>query len=41
MKKRKLEEEDPELPLEKKRKTEPTELVQTSSGVFVVTDSKE
>merc|ERR1712079_640008 len=40
VKKRKFEEEDQELPLDKKRKTEPTELVQTGSGVFVVTDSK-
>jgi len=38
-KKRKLEEENPELPLDKKRKIEPTELVPTGSGVFVVTDS--
>ena len=38
-KKRKLDEETPELPLDKKRKTEATELVPTGSGVFVVTDT--
>ena len=38
-KKRKLDEETPELPLDKKRKTEATELVPSGSGVFVVTDT--
>merc|ERR1712238_13764 len=38
-KKRKLDEETPKLPLDKKRKTEATELVPTGSGVFVVTDT--
>merc|ERR1712204_22022 len=38
-KKRKLDEETPELPLDKKRRTEATELVPTGSGVFVVTDT--
>merc|ERR1711934_913442 len=38
-KKRKLEDETPVLPLDKKRKTEATELVPSGSGVFVVTDT--
>merc|ERR1711971_382782 len=38
-KKRKFDEETPELPLDKKRKTEAAELVPSGSGVFVVTDT--
>ena len=38
-KKRKLDEETPDIPLDKKRKTEATELVPSGSGVFVVTDT--